>query len=160
MPRVLGPIVIAAYLAVLVLLLAGCSGRPSLIPNSDPSLRKSSAQFSADAAKRHPFKFDLPAAGEAQGRAQVGYGVDAVEVVNLSNEDWNDVEIWVNRTHVVHVPKIKAGRGRTTTLNFQMLFDANGHYFPVDNSRRERMVRQIEVVRNGQVYTIPFKLAV
>jgi hypothetical protein len=30
----------------------GCSGRPSLVPNSDPSLRRSSAHFAADAAKR------------------------------------------------------------------------------------------------------------
>jgi hypothetical protein len=159
MPRVLAPIVIAAYLLVIVLLLAGCSGQPTLFPNSEPSLRKSTRQFSTDAAPRHPFKYELPTAGVAQGRAQVGYGVNFVEVVNLSTEDWNDVEIWVNRTHVVHMPKIQAGRGRTTSIAFHMLFDANGHHFPIDNSRRERMVRQLEMVRDGQVYTIPFRQA-
>ena len=33
-------------------LFAGCAGRPSLLPNSDKDLRKTSAAFAADAAKR------------------------------------------------------------------------------------------------------------
>src|SRR4029453_17768074 len=78
-------------------LLAGCAGRPSLIPNSDKSLRKSSAQLAADAAKRHPYKSDAPRGGEAVARATVGYMLDQVDVVNLSNDDWTDVEVWVNQ---------------------------------------------------------------
>ena len=153
----------ATGLFTLALLLAagagGCSGRPSLLPNSDPALRKTSAQFAADAAKRHPFKEDLPEGGPAKGRAQVGYGLDTVEVVNQSDEDWNNVEIWINRRYVVFVPHIEAHGQRTKTLNFQMFFDERGHSFPVDNRTADRMVRQLEMVRGGQVYSIPVTLA-
>jgi len=139
--------------------LAGCSGRPSLIPNSDPALNKTSAQFAADAAKRQPFNTALPSGGVAKGRAQVGYALDTVQVVNLSNEDWDNVEFWINRKFVVFVPRIPAGGERVKTLNFQMFFDDRGHYFPVDNRTPERMIQQLEMVRGGQVYTIPLHLA-
>ena len=137
----------------------GCSGRPSLIPNSDPTLRKTSAQFSADAVKRHPFNTGLPSGGVAKGRAQVGYGLDTVQVLNLSDEDWDNVELWINRKFVVAVPKFPARGQRVKTLNFQMFYDDKGHYFPTDNSTPDRMIRQLEMVRGGQVYSIPVKLA-
>jgi hypothetical protein len=147
-------------LAALVLAsLAGCAGRPSLIPNSDPTLRKTSAQFASDAAKRHPLNAALPSGGVARGRAQVGYGRDTIEVVNLGSEDWQNVEIWANRKYVVFVPKISAGAQRVKTLNFQMMFDDKGHYFPLDNRKPENMVRQLEMVRDGMLYTIPVKQA-
>ena len=137
----------------------GCSGRPSLLPNSDPKLRKTSAQFAADAAKRHPFNASLPSGGEARGRAQVGYGMDTVQVVNLSSENWDNVELWINRKFVVFVPRIEAGGDRVKTLNFQMFYDDRGHYFPVDNAKPERMIQKLEMVRGGQVYSIPLRLA-
>ena len=140
-------------------LLAGCSGRPSLLPNSDPALRKTTEQFAADAAKRHPFNTALPSGGVARGRAQVGYGMDTVQVVNLSDQDWDNVELWINRSFVVFVPRIQAHGQRAKTLNFQMFYDDRGHYFPIDNRTPERMVRQLEMVRGGQVYSIPVKLA-
>jgi hypothetical protein len=139
--------------------LAGCAGRPSLIPNSDPALRKTSAQFASDAARRHPFNAGLPSGGTARGRAQVGYGRDTVEIVNLGTEDWQNVELWANRKYVVFIPRIRAGADRVTTINFQMMFDANGHYFPLDNSTPERMVRQLEIVRDGSIYSVPFAQA-
>jgi hypothetical protein len=139
--------------------LAGCAGRPSLIPNSDPALNKTSAQFASDAAKRHPFNASLPSGGTARGRAQVGYGRDTIEIVNLGTEDWQNVELWANRKYVVFVPRIRAGADRVTTVNFQMMFDENGHYFPLDNSTPQRMVRQLEIVRDGSIYTVPFAQA-
>lgn len=151
----------AGGLFVLSLLLAagGCSGRPSLLPNTDPKLRKTSAQFAADAAKRHPFNTALPGGGAARGRAQVGYGMDRVQVVNLSSENWDNVELWINRKFVVFVPRIPAGGQRAKTLDFQMFYDDRGHHFPVDNRIAERMIEQLEMVRGGQVYTIPVRLA-
>lgn len=150
---------LAAVAALVVAALSGCSGRPSLIPNSDPALRKTSAQFASDAAKRHPFNAGLPAGGVAKGRAQVGYGRDTVEVVNLGTEDWQNVELWANRKYVVFVPKIAAGASRVKTINFQMMFDDKGRYFPLDNRKPENMVLQLEMVRDGTLYTIPVKQA-
>ena len=140
-------------------LLAGCSGRPSLLPNSDPALNKTTAQFAADAVKRQPFNTGLPSGGVANGRAQVGYALDTVQVVNLSDEDWDNVELWINRTFVVFLPKMPAHGQRVKTLNFQMFYDDRGHYFPTDNSRPDHMIQQLEMVRGGQEYTIPLQLA-
>ena len=147
------------FAAACLAMVAGCAGRPSLIPNSDPALRKTSAQFASDAAKRHPFNAGLTAGGTAKGRAQVGYGRDTIEIVNVGTEDWQNVELWANRKYVVFVPKIRAGAGRVTTINFQMMFDEKGRYFPLDNSTPQNMVRQIEVVRDGTIYNVPFAQA-
>jgi hypothetical protein len=157
MPLIRRTLALAAALCLAPLV--GCAGRPSLIPNSDPTLRKTSAQFASDAAKRHPFNAGLADGGNAQGRAQVGYGRDTIEIVNLGTEDWQNVEIWVNRKYVVFVPRIRAGASRVTTLNFQMLFDEKGRYFPLNNSTPDRMVRQLEIVRDGKAYTVPFTQA-
>src|SRR5205814_340564 len=76
-------LVTIAILLGFVLMLAGCSGRAELFPNSDVALRKTSTQFAADAARRFPYKLEAPRAGEAQARAQVGYVLDVLEGENL-----------------------------------------------------------------------------
>jgi hypothetical protein len=132
----------------------GCAGRVSMIPNPDPNLRKSSTQFAADAVSRHPFKADAPKAGEAVARAEVGYTLNRIDLVNLSNEDWNDVEVWVNQQYVVHLPKME--HGRLKILPFQMLYDDKGNYFPLDN--RKVLVNQVSLYRDGKLYDVPVKL--
>src|SRR5690348_84769 len=107
-------------LAVVAASLVGCSGRAELFPNSDVSLRKPSTAFAADAAKRFPYKLDAPRAGQAEARAQVGYQLDVLEIVNLSNEEWNDVEVWVNQQYVVSLKKMEPHVLKR--LTFQMLF--------------------------------------
>ncbi len=134
---------------------AGCSGRPSLVPNSDKSLRKSSAQFSADAAKRHPYNADAPRAGQAVARAQVGYTMNQLEIVNLSDQTWTDVEVWVNGKYVVSVPAMKPNELKV--LNFQMLFNEKGDYFPVNN--KTVRVNRVEVLRDGQMWDVSVALA-
>ena len=130
----------------------GCSGRPSIVPNSDPSLRRSSAQFAADAAKRQ-YHAEAPRGGEAAARAQVAYMLDRIEMVNLSDEDWQDCEVWVNQQFVVHVPKME--RGRLKRLNFQMIFDDKGKYVPTDKF----IVKKVEVFRDGKMFDVPVQLA-
>lgn len=157
MPLKARTLVLAA--AVTLAPLVGCAGRPSLIPNSDPTLRKTSAQFASDAARRHPFNASLPSGGTATGRAQVGYGRDTLEIANTGTEDWHNVEVWVNRKYVVFIPSIRAGASRVKTINFQMMFDEKGRYFPLDNRTPDRMVRQVEIVRDGMIYSVPFAQA-
>ena len=82
-----------------------------------------------------------------------------MQLVNLSGEDWENVEIWINRQYVVFVPRIASRSERAKTLNFQMFYDDKGHYFPVDNNSPNRMIRQLEMVQGGQVYRIPFTQA-
>lgn len=145
----------AAITAVLVC--AGCAGRPSLFPNSDPNLRKTSSEFAADAAKRHPYKPDVPSGGEALARSQVDYTFKTIEILNYGDEDWDNVEIWVNKNYVCYVPKIEKGKQRTKVLNFQMLFDGEGEYFWTNGGKV--MVQQLEMLRDGKMYTIPIGLA-
>src|SRR5436190_23936549 len=85
-------------------MLAGCAGRAEIFPNSEPALRHTAAEFAADAAKRFPYKADAPRGGTVQ-RAQVGYSVNKIEIENLGETDWDDVEIWVNKSYVVWLPK-------------------------------------------------------
>ncbi len=88
-------------------LAAGCAGRPSLVPNSDPNLRRTSAQFAADAARRHPYKADAPRGGAAMGRAEYNLLMGTLQVLNYSDEGWDNVEIWGNRKYVCWLPKVE-----------------------------------------------------
>ena len=133
----------------------GCAGaRPTHIPNPDKNLRKASAQFAADAAVRHPYKSEIPRGGEAIARAQVGYALDRLDVVNLSQEEWADVELWVNEKYVVHLPKVEPSRLKI--INFQMLYDGKGNYFPTDN--KKVLVSKVEVYKDGKMFDVPVKL--
>lgn len=138
-----------------LILLAGCAGRPSIIPNSDPALRKTSAEFAADAARRHPYKSDAPRGGDAVARAQVGYTLDQIDIENLSTEPWAGVEVWINQNYVCFVPAMAPKQLKT--LPFQMFFDAAGHSFPTDN--RKVLVDKIEILRDGKLYNVTTKLA-
>ena len=145
-----GSIALLVFAGICVLLV-GCAGRPQIIPNSDPALRKTSAQFAADAAKRHPYKSDAPRGGQAQARAQVGYSLDVVEIANNSAEDWNDVEVWVNHDYVVYLPKME--HGKLKSIPFQMLFNGEGKSFPTDNSKV--LVNTVEIYRDGKMWDVP-----
>lgn len=140
-----------------VALLAGCEGRPSLLPNSDPDLRKTSTQFAADAAKRFPYPTAAEKAGEAQGRAQVDLMMAELQILNYDNQDWNDIDVWVNRQYVVHIPKISKAKEKVETINFPMLYDAQGHSFSTDGGKNP--MTQVEIVRAGKVYQVPLALA-
>ena len=133
-------------------LVAGCAGRPSLVPNSDPNLRRTSAQFAADAARRHPYKADTPRGGAAMGRAEYNLMLGTLQVLNYSDEDWDNVEIWVNRKYVCWLPKIEKGKQRVKTINFQMLYDDAGNYFWTNGGKTP--VEQVELYKNGKMYSI------
>jgi len=138
-----------------VMALAGCAGRPSILPNTDKNLRKTSAQFAADAAKRQPYKSDAPRGGTIAARAQVGYMLDRLEVVNLSDTDWSNVEIWVNKKYVLFLPIME--KGKLKALPFQMLFDDGGNSFPTDNNKIR--VETVEILKDGKLYDVTTKLA-
>ena len=134
--------------------LCGCAGRPTILPPSDKALRKTSAEFAADAAKRHPYRADAPRGGQAVARAEVHYGLlNQIDLVNLSNEPWDDVEVWVNQNYVVHVDHMEPNK--LETINFQMLFDDQGKSFPTHG----QMVNKLELYRSGKMYDVTLKLS-
>jgi hypothetical protein len=138
-----------------VSLLAGCAGRPSLFPNSDKDLRKTSVAFAADAAKRS-YPETAPRGAEAQAQAAVDHGLaNRVEVINLSEENWSNVELWVNGKYVVFIPNWPARR--MEQINFQMLYDRDGGSFPIDN--KNIRIDKIEIFADGKLHAVPAKLA-
>jgi len=139
---------------MLFVALTGCAGRTELMPNSEPALRKTPPQFAADAAKRFPYHADAPRAGDAQARAQIGYGVERIEVVNHSTEDWKDVELWVNRTYVIHLPVMQ--KGVLKSIPFQAIFNDQGQCYPSDF--RKNHIETLEVYKDGALYQVATQL--
>jgi hypothetical protein len=152
-------IFVACLFGLVLAMAAGCSkAPPALLPNKDKALRKSAGAFQREAAQRHPYPADAPRSengGGAAARAQVGYSSNQLEVVNLSPEPWTDVDVWVNGTHVVHVPAMKPFDLKV--LNFRMLYDAAGRPFPENNARTP--VKKVEVLLAGQLHEVPVALA-
>lgn len=137
------------------LLMGGCWDTSiSLMPNPNPDLHKSSAEFAADAVKRHPFNTHLEDGGEAQAQAEVGYALNRLELVNVSDETWNNVEVWINRKYVVFVPKITPKV--LQRLPFAMFYDGHGHYFQQDN---KEMIQSVILVRGDKMFAVPLQLA-
>jgi hypothetical protein len=134
---------------------AGCTQKPPRLLTNDPSLRKPSVELAADAVKRSPFKADAPRGGEAVARAQVGYSLNVLEITNLSDTDWNDVEIWVNREYVVHLPVME--RAKLKRIPFLAIFNDSGKNFPTNN--RTDLIRSVELYRDGQMYDVRMQLA-
>jgi hypothetical protein len=147
-------LVTAAGLAM-VAAMVGCAGRPQIIPSDDPTLRKTSTEFAADAAKRFPYKSDAPSGGDIRSRAEIGYMFNRVELANLSGEDWNDVDVWINQSYVVHLTSLKNNQDRS--IAFQMFYDDSGHYYPT--SGENRIVKKIELCKDGKMYTVPVQTA-
>ena len=147
---------IAVVTAVFALAGGGCNGRVAIMPNSDKALNRTPAQFAAEAAKRS-YPTDMADGGNADARAQVAYEVDQINLLNLSSEDWTDLEIWVNRKYSLHLPRLEAGKKRVKTITFLMLYDDQGNPFPSDNMKQK--IDSLEMVRDGKRYTIPLQLA-
>lgn len=127
---------------------AGCN-QPTLFANPDPNLRKSIPELKADATKRFPYKENAPKAFEPKARAQVGYDLRRVEVVNFSDEDWTSVEVWVNRQYVCYIPVMQSRQLKQ--LAYKMLINELGQYFPENNSIP---VETVEIYRNGTMYRL------
>jgi hypothetical protein len=142
-------------IAIGIAVIAGCSDHPTLLPNPDKNLRLTTAQFAADAAKRHPYKDDAPRGGTIAARAEVDYGVSKIEIANLSDAAWDNVEVWVNKNWVVFVPHMETGS--TKVLPFSMMFDDSGNPLHADSGKSR--VASIEICRDGKYYEVTKQLA-
>ena len=136
-------------------LLAGCEGRAALIPISDSDLNRTSAQFAADAAKRN-YPATAPRGGDAEAMADVDHGVrNRIQLENLSGDEWEGVELWVNEKYVVYVAHWPSKSLKK--VNFAMLYDRDGQSFPTNN--KDLQVQKIEMLRGGKMYNVPKRLA-
>ncbi|MDB5297361.1 MAG: hypothetical protein JWO31_3344 [Phycisphaerales bacterium] len=143
---------------ITVLLLVGALGcqdtATSIIPNSDPALRKTRREFSADAMKRQPYHADAPKGGKINGAATVDYGDDIIQLANLTPDDWKEVEVWVNGQWVVYLPTVPGKAVTAKTIDFAMLYDQMARPFPSDNTTPEKMVNKVEIYMNGKMYEL------
>lgn len=138
-------------LGLLIALAAGCGPDRQPIRNPDPALRKTITQFAADAATRFPYPAEAERAATFDARAWVGYALNRIEVVNLTAETWQDVDLWVNRAYVIRVPAMEPNMLKV--LPFGVIFDAQGNAFPSDN--RAVKVESIELLVNGRLLELP-----
>lgn len=138
-----------------VAIAAGCTQRPPPFITNDKSLRRPSTELAADAVKRFPYKADAERGGDAVARAQVGNTANWLEVVNLSDQQWNDVEIWVNKSWVVPLPAMEPGKLKR--IPFSAIFNDKGNTFPT--SMKQERLQIVEVLREGKIYNIPLQLA-
>jgi hypothetical protein len=138
-------------------MLVGCAGRTELFSNSDKALQKTPAEFAADAAKRHPYPADAPRGGRAVARAEIGYVLDRLDLVNISDTPWTDVELWVNSQYVVFLPQIESRLLKK--IPFRALYNDQGQYFPISNgkflNRQPILIDKVELFRDGKLYDVP-----
>jgi hypothetical protein len=141
-----GFILLAAFLA-----LTGCmgDGRPTLLPVADSNLRKSSAEFAADAARR-TYEADAPKSNLTIARAQYNLMESQFDVANLTNWDWKNIEVWVNQKYVVSVPQFARNSGEA--LNFQLFYDNDGHHF--DTHWGGNPVKSLQIYADGKMYDV------
>jgi len=142
---------------VAVALLAGCEGRPTLFPNSDPALQKTSTQFAADAARRFPYPGQPNSAGLARGRAEIDVMQSQLQILNYGDEDWRDIDVWVNRSYVCHVPRLGKSKEKVETIGFAMLYNSKGDFFSTEGGKNP--VNRVEIYRDGKLFQIPLTLA-
>jgi hypothetical protein len=127
----------------------GCEGSVSLLPDADPALRKPPAVFSADAAKRQ-YEADAPKVQDSQSRAQYALILREIDLANISNKDWSNVEVWINGQYVVYCPSFDKKSDKC--LYFTMFYDQSGHHFDTQNGQNP--VKSLEVYRDGVLYQV------
>jgi hypothetical protein len=134
--------------------LVGCGDKPSLFPNSDPKLMKSKTEFAEEAKKLFPYPG--PATEEVIGAAQIDVEYDKIRLTNFSTEEWRNIDLWVNGSYVMRVPKVEAKEG-IRTLDYQMIYNAKGEHLPTNNEKYR--VEKVEIRKNGVMCKVPVKLA-
>ncbi len=136
----------------LLIIIAGCMDRATIFNNPDPQLHKPISAFRSVALDRFPYKADAPREREIRARAQVGYHFNRLEVVNFTEGDWENVELWVNRKYVCLVPKMQSRKLKE--IHFPTLMDEKGNSFPMNSNKSEDIIRSVEVYRDGKMYQV------
>ena len=139
----------AAPIALALLALAGCTRNATWLPNSDGALNKPAKEFAADAASRFPYPGDAPRGGEFQARAEVGYDANVINLANFSGGPLTDVELWVNRSYVVFLPRVEVGK--TKFIPFKVIYNDQGQHLPESGV----YVEALELKLGGTLYEVP-----
>lgn len=143
-----------AALLVAALTALGCESRPGYYPNQDLSLRKPIRTIRADSVQRI-YPAEAARVKGIAARSQVGYMAKTVDVANLTDTDWTEVEVWVNETYVCYLPKIEAGVLKS--IPWDALYDRDAKTLPKES--HNFVVNTVEVYMGGKLYEVPVRLA-
>jgi hypothetical protein len=135
--------------SVLAAGLLGCETQVVLVPNPDPALRKPVKAFAADAAKRQ-YEADAPKALDPDFRGQYALILRRIDLANISQRDWDNVEVWINGRYVVYCPKFEKKSDKS--LAFRLFYDSKGHRFDTDWGKNP--IQTLEVYRDGTMYSV------
>lgn len=142
-----------ASAALAALSAAGCTDRPTLIPNSDPALNKTGSEIATEAVKRFPYPANLARADKPLPvRAELGYVLNEISLVNFGDADWKDIEVWVNGRYVVPLTSLESKKVKK--IPFEVLYNGTGQHFPRDNTRIEKL----ELRMNDVMYDVTTQL--
>lgn len=131
------------------LFIAGCTVNTiKPVPNPDRDLRKTPEQFQADAAKRI-YPTTAPTPQPAPFRGEVDYQLDVINIVNLSDTDWNNLEVWANGQYVCFIPTFPARMQHGVA--FRILYSPEGQQPPLSGL----WLQKIELVKDGKIYSVP-----
>lgn len=133
-------------------LATGCVKNAVLIPGSDASLNKSAASFANDAKAYFPYPADAQRGGEIDARAEIGYMWNIINLVNYSGQDWENLEVWVNRQYVLPLARLESGQPKR--ISFKMIYNDQGAYLPLEGT----MIESLELKKDGILYTIPTQI--
>lgn len=136
-------------LGIIALVVMGCEGSVSLLPDADPELRQPPPVFAADAAKRQ-YEAGAQKIPDTDFRAQYGLILREIDLANISSEDWDNVEVWINHTYVLHLKHFDKKSDKT--LYFAMFYDQAGHHFETDYGKNP--IKSLEVFRGGNMYAV------
>lgn len=142
---------VARPLICCLVAVAGCKNA-TMFPSTDGTLNKPAAEFAADAQSRFPYPSSLANAGPIRGLAEVGYDANVINLANYSGEPWADVELWVNRSYVLHLSGVETNKAKL--LPFKLFYDASGQHLPEQGV----YVTTLELKRDGVLYTVPTQI--
>lgn len=143
-----------AVVVGLGLLTAGCTEKPGYYPNQDPALRKPVVAYRADAAQRI-YPTNATRVRGLAARSQIGYMAKTVDVANLSAEDFENVEVWVNGKYVCFLPRIE--KGVLKSIPFDALYNREGQHIPKDS--RTFVVETVELYMGEKLYDLVVQIA-
>jgi hypothetical protein len=131
--------------------LVGCSsdGQTSLLPNPDGNMQRTSAEFAADAAKRN-YEAEAPREKAQDARAEYEIMTHRIDLVNLANGDWSNVEVWINHEYVVYIPVMQ--KMVDEKLDYEMFFDRDGHHFETKGGATP--LQSLQIYRDGTMYDV------
>lgn len=130
----------------------GCQDNAVFLPNSDASLNKSGANFASEAKNYFPYPADAQRGERIEARAEIGYMWNVIKIVNYSGKDWENVELWVNKSYVLPLAKMETGK--TKVAPFKIIYNDQGQYFPLGGT----MIKELEIKKDGILYTIPTQI--